>query len=277
VLAVACTVNDPKVIDEIEETRTRLKGRGIEFEPLFAGELTEKLRTQPEVIDDFFDRAWVEKVCTLEAVAALKDRVSRIDMASLRTGLRAFYTAWVKIVDPGLPLVGQAAGEMPAPELSRRYVLPDVVLEPGVAEHDHLPAEQEEIPVAAEPPSEAELYQTGPHTPRAPRVSRPRPSERRIPVGQFLAEAARAVITAEAGAGKTTFLRYLALDILSDAPALGAVGERYAGYVPVWVPFALWARMSEGKDRPPPLEDVVHGFIQALNELRERPRSQAFP
>ena len=59
VLAVGCAVNDPKVIDEIEKTRTRLKKRGIEFEPLFTVELTEKLRAQATIIDDFFGRAWV--------------------------------------------------------------------------------------------------------------------------------------------------------------------------------------------------------------------------
>jgi hypothetical protein len=108
VLAVACTINDPKVIDEIEKARTQLQQRGIAFEPLFASELAERLKTQPEVIDDFFGRAWVEKICAPERVAALADRMSRLDMASLRTRLRALYTAWIGIVDPGLPLVGQA-------------------------------------------------------------------------------------------------------------------------------------------------------------------------
>jgi predicted NACHT family NTPase len=74
------------------------------------------------------------------------------------------------------------------------------------------------------------------------------------------------VITANAGAGKTTLLRYLALDILSDTPTLRGVAARFTGYVPVWVPFALWVRMCEAKDCPPPLEDVVHGFTHALNE-----------
>jgi hypothetical protein len=112
VLAVACTINDPRVIDEIETARTRLQRRGIAFEPVFASELTEKLKMRPEAIDDFFGRAWVEKVCAPEAVAVLVDRMSRLDMASLRTRLRAFYTAWIGTVDPGLPLVGQIAWDI---------------------------------------------------------------------------------------------------------------------------------------------------------------------
>jgi NACHT domain len=271
VLAVACTINDPKVIDEIENTRTQLGRRGIAFEPLFASDLTERLKTQPEIIDDFFGRAWVENICSPEAVAVLADRMSRLDVASLRTRLRALYAAWIGIVDPGLPLVGLGAGDVPAPELSQRYVVPDVILELGVAERERLSAEPEESPVAKPSNEEAALYPAGTEGRPTRTVLRTQPSERRIPLGQFLAEAARAVIIADAGAGKTTLLRYLALDILSDAPA---VAERYADYVPVWVPFALWARMCEGRDRPPPLEDVVQGFIKALNEaeLAERMR-----
>ena len=181
--------------------------------------------------------------------------------------LRAFYTAWIGIVDPGLPLVGQA-GEMPAPELSQRYVLPEVILEPSVADHERISVEQEDLaPVANdEQRNEAATYQTESEAPQARKMLRVRPTERRISVGQFVAETVRAVITADAGAGKTTLLRYLALEILSDTPALGAVSERYANYVPVWVPFALWAGMSEGKVQPPPLEEAVYGFMQALNE-----------
>ena len=266
VLAVACTIKDPKVIDEIERTRTRLQQRGIAFEPLFANELSEKLKTQDEIIDDFFGRAWVERVCAPEVLAALADRMSRLDMESLRARLLSLYTAWVGVVDPGLPLVGQGGGDMPAPELSYRYIVPDVVVEREFGERDGPPVEQPQKPAAPEAPSEAELYQLRGATVRMYTRSRAQPAESRVPVGAFLAEVPRAVITADAGAGKTTLLRYLAIDILADAPTQRGVAARYPGYVPLWVPFALWARMCEGKDRPPPIEDVVHGFIAALND-----------
>ena len=265
VLAVACPIEDPKVIDEIEKTRTRLEQKGVTFEPLFAAELAERLKTEGEIIDDFFGRPWVERVCAPEVVAALTNRISRLDLASLRARLQSLYTAWIGIVDPGLPLAGRSGAEMPAPELSRRYVEPDIILEPVFAEREGLTADEQK-PTTPEPPSQAELYRTAAGIARTGRNLRSPPSEQRLPIGGFLAEVPRAVITAEAGAGKTTLLRYLALDILSDSPTMRGVATRYAGFLPVWVPFGLWASMCEGKDRPPPLEDVAHAFIHALNE-----------
>jgi hypothetical protein len=96
--------------------------------------------------------------------------------------------------------------------------------------------------------------------------SAPRLSERTLSVDQFLASETRAVITADAGAGKTTLLRFLALEILSETPEVEAVRNLYAGYIPIWVPFALWCRMAEGRDHSPPLEDVIHAFIKSQSD-----------
>jgi ATPase subunit of ABC transporter with duplicated ATPase domains len=89
-------------------------------------------------------------------------------------------------------------------------------------------------------------------------------------VDQFLISEKRAVITADAGVGKTTLLRFLALEILSQTPEVEAVRNLYADYIPIWVPFALWCRMAEGKDHPPPLEDAVHAFIESQSDAAFR-------
>jgi hypothetical protein len=56
VLAVACEAANPKAIDEIEKARPKLDSQGIAFEPMFGKELSERLKTEPEIIDDFFGR-----------------------------------------------------------------------------------------------------------------------------------------------------------------------------------------------------------------------------
>ena len=267
VLAVACEGTHPKLIDAIEKARTDLAARGIAFEPLFAKELAEQLKTEAEIVDDLFGRPWAERVCPPEYVAALADRISHIDIAALRIKLRSLYTAWIRVVDPGLPLVGQIDAERPAPELLKRYVVPDVIVPLGSAADERIDAQGQKDEAGAPAQDSKQTPSSGQdkQDDRSKLVPL-RPTERRTSVNQLLAETTRAVISAEAGAGKTTLLRYLALQLLADTSDLDAVNERFAGYLPVWLPFALWARMAEGKDHPPPLEDVVHGFTDALNE-----------
>ena len=67
VLAVACDFSSPAVIDAIEAARDKLRARNIEFEPLDASQLTQQLKNEPVLIDDFFKRYWVEAICPPEA------------------------------------------------------------------------------------------------------------------------------------------------------------------------------------------------------------------
>ncbi|MGY4399277.1 NACHT domain-containing protein [Bradyrhizobium sp. USDA 3315] len=269
VLALACPLNDdPNAVDALEEARTALKAKNITFEPLGCTELTERLRGEPEIIDDFFSRPWVDAVCGAEAAARLADRLSRFDVEALRVRLRDFYSAWIATVDPGLPIAGQDKDgrPIPAPALGQRYVLPDLLMNVGSVEQESEAPAPKAPPTRDDPRVQTMKFSGGMQEPVI-RPQPPRSRERSITVDQFMASEKRSVITADAGAGKTTLLRFIALDILSDAPEIEAVRNRYGGYVPVWVPFALWARMAEGNDHPPPLGEVVHAFIAAQNDV----------
>ena len=271
VLAVACDLRDPKTIQAIEAQREKLSDRGIAFEVLEPLGFTDRLRSQPDIVDDFFDRPWVNAICPPEAVTLLENRISRFDIASIRARLLKLYTAWIAAVDPGLPIAGtdSRAKPIPAPQLKQRYVLPDVIvtLDPGSAESEPAdPSEQSPAVQVPGPELEGAPADVVAMT-RAPRAQEVRARRRSLSVDQFLTAETRAILTAEAGAGKTTLLRFIALEILSDASSVAVLRNRYSGFVPVWVPFALWTRMAEGKDHPPPLEDVVHAFIAAQSDV----------
>jgi hypothetical protein len=211
---------------------------------------------------------WVDAVCGSETAASLANRLSRFDIAAVRVRLRDFYTAWIAIVDPGLPIAGQGndGRPIPAPKLGQRYVLPDLVMNLGSIDQEPDTPAPPKAPTRDDPIVQSMNINDGTNVPVG-RPPAPQSRERAISFDQFLASEKRAVITADAGAGKTTLLRFLALDVLSDTPDIQAVRHNYAGYIPIWVPFALWARMAEGKDHPPPLEDVVHAFIAAQNDV----------
>lgn len=269
VLAVTSELNTPKVIDALAAAAAALSEKGIVFHALGSVDITDRLRSHPDIIHDFFDMPWVDAVCGTEAVASLTNRLSRFDIGAVRARLRDFYSAWIAIVDPGLPIAGQDKDgrPIPAPRLGQRYVLPDLLMNVGSIDQEPASPAAPKAPTRDDPIVQAMNINQGTIA-SIERPAAPQSRERVVTVDQFLVSERRAVITADAGVGKTTLLRFLALDVLSEAPDIEAVRNNYAGYIPVWVPFALWARMAEGKDHPPPLEDVVHAFIAAQNDAQ---------
>lgn len=263
VLAVACDLDSTGNVTAIEEAYLRLKNEGISFEPLDSTELTKRLVAQPDIVDDFFDRPWVEAVCPPEATEALVRRLSRFAAADLRSTLRDWFTAWVRNVDPGLPVAhlgdeGRAAASIP---IGDRYVEPDFLIrtvEPAASP----PTQQGEGQIweASDDPA-AEQGASRRRLQAAPPMVR----ERRVEADRFLAGERHVVISADAGMGKSTLLRVIALDMLADTPKLTALRD-LAGSIPIWVPFALWTRMASDRPAPPSLDDVVREFYRAQSE-----------
>ncbi|RWB74595.1 MAG: hypothetical protein EOQ50_14880 [Mesorhizobium sp.] len=78
VLVFACALEETKVVESIEDAGTNLSSKGIGFDPLDAVRLTQRLIPHPEIVDDFFGRSWVEKVCPREALTRLAARIPAI-------------------------------------------------------------------------------------------------------------------------------------------------------------------------------------------------------
>ena len=270
VLAVASDFSSPKQIDAIERARDKLKATGIEFDPCDARKLTTRLRGEPDLIDDYFDRPWVTKICAPETVRQLEDRLSRFELASLRPALRDCYNSWISTIDPGLPIAGQdrQGRTRPAIPISERYVQPDIILQADRADQFRENTQRDETARRTEinkRVADAGERVRSPFETVAP-DTRTLNLERRIPLDDHLAGGAPSLVVGEAGSGKSTLLRFLALDVLSDDPKLNATRDLYRGYLPIWVPFALWTRMAAHRDSPPALEDVVEAFFSAQNE-----------
>jgi hypothetical protein len=275
VLAVGCEFSSPAIVEAIEAARDKLRARNIEFEPLDATELTQRLKNDAELIDDFFGRPWAEAICPPEAVEQLSQRLSRFDAADLRSGLQSCYNSWISTVDPGLPIVGvDAQGRTRASiPLPNRYIRPDLLVRSSETEDRAI--SEKDLAAKRQPSPSAETGSREPD-PRSSDVSRSRAfvRERRTELDEYLGGHARSLILGDAGSGKSTLLRFLALDILSDQPALKVTQKRYKNLIPVWLPFALWVRMSVDRHAPAPIEDAVAEYLRAQGgpELAENMR-----
>ncbi|MCI0429911.1 MAG: NACHT domain-containing protein [Rhodospirillales bacterium] len=271
VLAVACDLDSTTVVEAIEKGAARLAAKSIVLEPLDRNKLTDRLRSEPEIVDDFFDRPWTEAICPPEAMERLATRVSRFGRYELRSGLRKCYSSWVSTVDPGLPIAGldRLGRAIPAIPIAKRYVPADILVRipdttvPRLEKSGAETKQQFDLKTAGIHPTASRAEE---EQPRRERAHEPRLSAQRIDLNKFLMSEDRSIILGAAGSGKSTLLRILALDILSDTPQFAAVRAKYADYIPVWVPFALWVQIASGRVSPPSLEDVVTEFLQALSE-----------
>jgi len=263
VLAVTCELDKRNVVEALEAARDLLADRNIVFDPRGASKLTQDLHELPDLIDDFFDRPWVERICSAEAVRSLEQRYSRFEEAALREKLRACYRSWISAVDPGWLVAGLDSQGRPRASvpITDRYVQPDVMVKSNVEERS-----------AAEGAKPADTFggPVGQPAEGDPAQRRHRnvggTQERRVGLDQYLSTKSQSLIVAEAGSGKSSLLRYIAMDMLSDEPVFQVSRGQFAGSLPVWVSFALWTRMAANQASPPPVEEVITEFLRALDE-----------
>jgi hypothetical protein len=271
VFAVACDLDNTGVVEAIEEARDRLIAKSITLEPVGAAELSARLIAAPEIVDDYFGRSWAEAFCPPEAREVFARRLSRFGLHDLRRTLADWYVSWIATIDPALPVadLGRSGRAVPAIPIAERYIRPDVLVRvaepvPSPASRGDQPQRETTSDSAEGDAAEAPRRDMG--RSRSDPTSASTMRGRRVELDRFLLSEPRVIIAADAGMGKSTLLRVVGLDCLADEPQLSAVRDRYARFVPVWVPFALWTRMASERAAPPSLEDVVSEFFEAQSE-----------
>jgi hypothetical protein len=107
VLCTSIHLESTQQQDEIVKQRERLKTKGIKFSVLDAapaGPLCEKLRSLPDIVDDFFGRGWTEIFCGEKVSGSLADRLNGYELTYLRSRLLTLYSIVFAQHDPGIPL-----------------------------------------------------------------------------------------------------------------------------------------------------------------------------
>lgn len=222
--------------DVIKEQTDRLAKVGVQLVPFGAEEISLELKELPRLVDDFFGREWVSVHCGPDALKSLADRLDRASYDLFRGALKQFYDSELRLYAGGA-----SASTMQILDVSPRD---KEVQGPGTD------------PIHASPPSEA------PDVDSVDRRFRPQTAVRRtralrdfgddigaevrVPLDRWVADRRRTLLIGAAGTGKSTFLRFLAADLLSQSPRAADLIVRAGEQLPLWLPFAfLCKHLSE--------------------------------
>ena len=236
--------------EAVEAQAKDLRRYGVSFQPWDSKELCSRLKSHPVIVDDFFGRGWVKAFCGEEAANNLGERLDSNQLQKLRSELLLLYSRIFNIHDRGVPI----PDVLP---LYDRYVVADI----------------ESVEIIEAPPSGPEMAsrRTGDspredttgveaHTQRKPG----RTYSQRLPITAWIVRGKRSLLFGEPGVGKSAFLRFVALDLLHEAPSQTQVARHWGDHIPIWIPFALWTKViASGQPANSSIKAIVQSCLQS--------------
>ena len=262
VLCVQASLRASEIADRIEECAQGLREKGVEFEALDGEQLSQKLKSLPEIVYDFFGLAWVERFCGREAALSLSNRLRPSDFRRLRSGLLACYRSHFASVDPGvLGQIAAPAGSKRHLQLPERFVEPNLFEEAGFIVNEPPPSREQ-----SKPQVDPALGEDASPTPIVSTPRQLRQERMHLPLHNWVLHASHDVVLGLAGAGKSTLLRFIAIDMLSENPRLVGLRRRFPDFVPVWVSFAFWTKLIAADRGRASLIDAIEAWFRRQDE-----------
>jgi hypothetical protein len=251
-LAVASSLNATGLSEEIEKQRARCGALNITFEALDRDCLSVMLKEHPDLVDEFFDRPWVEAFNGPEAAAALAGRkLSRERKLNARRSLQALYTTHFQMVDGGIPAAAPAfRGAVKRVPVFDRYVEPDIEMVESIVEHHQ--AASLGIGDAA---VAADATTTGGFRLREVRT--------KLALSAGLATSNLFLLLGAAGFGKSAALRVLLHSLLSNEARFPVIAKAWGQRLPLLLPFAFLTRQF-AENHTATIETVLNAWLKVL-------------
>lgn len=259
IYATSASTKSTEIVDEIERLFSQLVPLSIEFEVWGRESISDWLKDHPKIVDDFFSREWVKAFCGERVAETLGARLDGQQVATLRRELARIYAASFRAADSGL-FAFRLTQAHPV-ELLDRFVTPDLIsttpqtasLPQPVGNLDEPSLEDQDRRTILEEAAERNwsgidegAWFLRNLARRQRRVEDPQVTDRRS-ADQWVGTEPLQVIVGDPGTGKSTLLRYLVLDLLSEEPRWRAVAERWGQCLPVWLPFHFFTQRVVGQ------------------------------
>ena len=261
--------------EEYESQQEILKKKEIAFDLWDREHISLMLKGQPLLVHDFFGKEWLKVFSGEEAYISLKERLEASAVGNFRTKLREFFGAVFNEHDPGIPLPSATPG-VDRISITERFVVPDILTTAyratntnqfAAATRSSLDREDTGKPSLEPQPAE----QTGfvPLNGTIPNQPKFAPSQRsygiRQPMDLWLSKQKHSLIVGGPGSGKSALLRYLVLDILSDAPKHPRIASTLGERLPVFIPFGFWTKRIYDTGECS-LSECVEGWLSSWSQ-----------
>jgi hypothetical protein len=220
-------------------------------------EMSRRLKSRPEIVDDFFGRDWTIEFCGPDASERLGNRLDAAAVARLRQELLNLYSSNFSSIDPGIASAFPLGTQHQLPLLNR-FIEPDVTFEDTSNTFTHRPAR----PDGGEEREAASAIASGRSEQRELSTRTIMTSTVRRSLANWLTEVEQAAIIAAAGYGKSSFLRALALDLLSDGNLFPDLTKRWGDRIPIVLPFASWTHLISNGSEDFSLASAIHSLFK---------------
>ena len=259
-VAVQTLLGSTQVQEEIERQAVRLTQIGITFVTLDGEGLTDCLREHPKLVDDFFGRNWVAALLGQDVADGLGKRLDGEAFARVRAQLRRVYEAQFQFFDPGsFGSIGDEDGR-PALTLLERFLKPDILVRERVRSLEGIDTGvANDNGDSSNAPASTSL--AGRDETRATDVMNSS-RMRRLPIIEWLGDGDRLVLLGDAGCGKSTVLRVIALDLLGEQTHFPELVEDWGDHIPIYIPFARWSSQVTRDGNSIGIKEIVRRSLE---------------
>ena len=251
--ATSTSLRETALDEAVRDAEDLLLEQGVKFVPWGAEELSDLLRHEPRIVDDFFGREWVKVFCGEDSAKELGRRLSANEARALRTELKNLYRS-AFAAQGGVPVPSQ---DQSAHSYLMLDIQPIIEAPAASATSANVSAESTESD-ASDEFAEEDVFGGAPRWARR-RTVRPRrklSTTRRVdgvartPADRWAEQAHLGLLIGLPGTGKSRFLMFAATDILAEMPQSAPLQRAHAGNLPLWLPFAfLCAHLAESTSK----------------------------
>jgi len=234
-------------------------------------ELSRKLKEHPDLVNDFFGIEWVKIFCKEKDYHQCLNQLDIKQIEALRERLIQFYEYYFDQYDLGIT---SQIIDKSTTKIDKRYIIPDVIIEQEIV-FETIPKESknqiqafnsEEDWIQDEYLSSGKI-KNDEKKKRYFSKQTTHKNQKRIPILDWFDTSQNLILLGEPGSGKSSFLRFICLELLRSNQSLSRRSAKVKEYLPIWLPFAYCSKcIQAAAGNAVNIEDMLKEFLHDLSQ-----------